>query len=964
MKTGRLMPLLAIRHRERRRLRQQHSSGANTRRMVMGLGAVLLLLLAAGSLLTVWVYVILTQDLPSAAKIPALLAAGDGNFLQPARFYDRTGAYLLASLDNPGITRRYIPIDIRKPEHLPTALVTAIQVTLDPGFWQHTGFEWNDLTSDKAGTLAQRLVADLLLADETPSLRRNIRQRLLAAQLTSVYGRDKVLEWYLNSAYFGHLAYGVEEAAQLYLGKPASQLDWAEAALLAAVSQAPALNPLDAPEDARQRQRLVLDQLKTTGKITSQQAIQALSEILVFRAEPAQPENLARAFTTLAAEQVTASVGRFRLERGGLVVRTTLDYDLQQQLVCTTRTQLQRMLPENRDNPPVVEESCPAARLLPTLPFNAGETIPADLAASAVVIDPQSGQVLAMLGDTDLLDGESAVLQTHPSGSLLTPFIYLNGFTHGFSPASLVWDIPSSLPASAAGQQNPDGIFYGPKRLRLALANDYLVPAAQMLHQVGAVSVWGMAGSFGLPDFSGDNLPFEGGRLSPLQAAQAYAVFANQGVLAGQPKPGGALQPSVLLEVKDVQGRTWLEESSAATRPIISEALSYLVNQVLSDETARWPSLGYPNPLEIGQPAGAKLGQVANGRDAWAAGYTTQRVGVVWMGSRALQGDGQRLDPRIPAGLWHAFIQYSTRQSPSRGWQMPLGISQVEVCDPSGLLPTTVCPNVVTELFLSGNEPTSSDNLYRKVQINRETQRLATVFTPPELVDERIFMIVPPEARQWAEATGLPVPPTLYATIQPPPLLPDVHISTPVLFATAGGTQIIRGSAEGADFASYTVQVGQGLNPQAWLQVGEEGKTPVKEGDLVSWDTRQQPDGLYAVRLVVVRQDQRVQTAVIQVTVDNTRPEVALLYPLAGQEISLPSSGTVILQAEASDAVGLVQVEWWLDGNLLGSQAILPFSFPWQADPGEHSLLVKAYDRAGNLAQSQEITFTVRAAGK
>jgi membrane peptidoglycan carboxypeptidase len=957
MKASRLAPILTVRRRAQRRLRQQRSLSAFNRRAGMGLAAALLILLAVGTLLVVWAYSSLASDLPSLSKIPAMLAASD-HYLQPARFYDRTGQHLVASLANPGIIRRFIPIDGQKSEHLPDALVAAIQTTLDPNFYQHPGFEWNDLASDRTSTLAQRLVADLLLSDEEPSLRKNLRQRLLAAQLTATYGRQQVLEWYLNSAYFGHLAYGVEEAAQLYLGKPASQLDWAESALLAAVAQAPALNPLDAPEDALQRQGKVLAELELQGKVTAQQAVDAAGEVLEFQPEPEQVDNLALAFTSLASEQVSEAVGRFRLERGGLIVRTTLDYDLQQQLVCTTRTQLQRLLPENRDNPPTADESCPAANLLPTLSFGSTDTIPTDLAASAVILDAQTGQVLAMIGDTTLQNGESSVLQAHPSGSLLTPFIYLSGFTHGYGPASLVWDIPASLPSNQADQQNPDGTFHGPKRLRVALANDYLAPSAQMLDSLGAASVWDTAALFGLPDFGADALPFEGGKLSPLQAAQAYGVFANQGVFAGQIQVDGSLGFSVILRIEDAQERTWLDASKPVERPIISQALAYLVNQVLSDEAARWPSLGYPNALEIGQTAGAKLGQVANDGDIWALGYTPQRVSAVWVGSRSLQEDAPKLDARLPAALWHALIQYAGKQQTNRGWSTPLGISQVEICDPSGLLPTTACPNVVTEYFLSGSEPTSYDTLYRKVQINRETQRLATVFTPPELVEESVYMIVPAEARQWAESTGLPVPPSLYDTIQPQAQLLDAHITSPALFAAVKGKLDIIGTAGGEDFASYSLQIGQGLNPQSWLQIGEQGAAAVQEGTLVSWDSSQQADGLYALRLMVVRQDQRVETAVIQVTVDNTPPEVHLLYPHDGQALVPPSNGIMIVQAEASDAVGVIKVDWYLDGQLQGSQPEPPFSFPLRAAAGEHTLAVKVYDRAGNLAQSQ-LKFTV-----
>jgi hypothetical protein len=179
------------------------------------------------------------------------------------------------------------------------------------------------------------------------------------------------------------------------------------------------------------------------------------------------------------------------------------------------------------------------------------------------------------------------------------------------------------------------------------------------------------------------------------------------------------------------------------------------------------------------------------------------------------------------------------------------------------------------------------------------------------------------------------------------------------LFSVVNGTVDIRGTASGTGMASYRVQAGQGLNPQDWLQIGDGGTAPVIEGTLATWDTRQQPDGLYALRMLVVHQDQQVETAVIQVTVDNTPPVVQLLYPSPGQAVKMPVDGLLIFQAQASDAVGLDRIEWWLDGKLLGSQTQVPFGYPWQAVVGEHTLQVKAFDQAGNLGSTDQVKFSV-----
>jgi hypothetical protein len=181
------------------------------------------------------------------------------------------------------------------------------------------------------------------------------------------------------------------------------------------------------------------------------------------------------------------------------------------------------------------------------------------------------------------------------------------------------------------------------------------------------------------------------------------------------------------------------------------------------------------------------------------------------------------------------------------------------------MLPTADCPNLVSEVFLNGNEPIQADTMYRKYAVNRETGLLATVFTLPQLIEERVYLVVPPDARSWAEGTGLEIPPSNYDVIQPAVFDENVNITAPELFSEVNGNVQIEGTAAGEEFVSYRVLVGQGLNPQEWIQVAE-GNAPVTEGLLAEWDTTGL-SGLYAVQLQVLRTDQRVDTAIIQVTV-------------------------------------------------------------------------------------------------
>jgi hypothetical protein len=296
-------------------------------------------------------------------------------------------------------------------------------------------------------------------------------------------------------------------------------------------------------------------------------------------------------------------------------------------------------------------------------------------------------------------------------------------------------------------------------------------------------------------------------------------------------------------------------------------------------------------------------------------------------------------------------MQYAVRDLPSDGWKTPAGIVTIPVCDPSGLLPTSACPNVVGETFLDGRQPVQADTLYQTFQVNTETGLLATVFTQPELVEARTYMVVPPQARAWALAAGIPTPPTAYDTVQKPPTLPDVHITSPQMFSDGRGSLEIRGAAAGADFQSYRLEYGQGLYPQSWVLIGSDASLPVNEGVLGTWDTTGL-NGLYALRLMVVRQDGRVEQALVQVTLDNTAPQLAVAYPTEGQVISLATEPHVALQAQAGDPF-LTTVEFYLDGTRLGDANQAPYGLVWDARLGKHDLRVVAYDRAGN---STEVT--------
>ncbi len=552
----------------------------------------------------------------------------------------------------------------------------------------------------------------------------------------------------------------------------------------------------------------------------------------------------------------------------------------------------------------------------------------------------------------------------HPLGTMITPFIYLSGFTRGFSPASLVWDIPSA----SSSLHNPDGKYHGPLRLRLALANDYLPPAENLLDQVGMEAFWQISHQLGIftedhPAIDNISALMEDTPSTLLALSRAYGAIANQGVLVGLGAPSNptnssqSTQAISWLRLEDYSGKIWKESPPPQIKPVVSPQLAYLVTHILSDEPARWPSLGHPNPLEVGRPFAVKLGLTTAQQEVWGIGATPTLTLGAWMGIKDAPASA-KLSPLEVAAILHAMVQYAHRDLPPQDWLKPPGISHLTVCDPSGLLPTPECPVTVNEIFLSGNEPTHADNLYRRLQVNRETGLLATVFTPPELIEERTYLMLPAEAEGWARLSGLPIPPKAYDVL-PADLAssPEVQITAPTMFSYVSGKVSIRGSATGSRFQRYRLQIGQGPNPRQWLQIGQDSTQAVTNGELGVWDTRGL-NGLFALQLLVIYTDQRVESDVIQVTVDNQPPTLKIISPSQGQQFA-PNERNILIQAQANDNLSLSRLEFYIDQRQIATLTLAPFLTYWRGQPGAHTLRVLAIDAAGN-ATSSEINFSVR----
>jgi len=867
----------------------------------------LVMALAAGlGLLGASAYLAIVNGLPDVGQVEAQFGMRGAETFRPMLVYDNSGEHVLYQHLHPGAqSRRWIDT-----ESAPASLTQATVAALEPEYWTGPGY---DLTSQVASTIGERLVEIALLPPGEPSLARTAQRALLAAELTRRYSKEQILSWYINSADYGQAAFGVDSAALVHYGKNANELSLGESASLAAMLD-PQLRLLDADSS----REMVLDIMAEAGHVTSAQARDAVDDPF-----PDQDGLELPRFATFLIEQVTRELGEFVVGRSGLKVISTIDYDLQQQAACAAESHVSRLSGEPIGTVKATSDGgpCVSAALLPTLrPRDAGFDHQIEDWA-LVVIDPVSGEILAARGPFD---------EARNPETLLDPFTYLTAFSRGSTPSSMVVDLG----------EDP----HGPVRMRTALANLYSDAAETTLAALGQESI----------SRTLDQLGLSGARDSAnlIELTSAYGVLAADGKRTGVDSG-----PTIVQRIEDSEG-TLLYEYRPLSQAVVSPQLAFLMVDVLSDESARWEELGKGNSLEIGRAAGAISGTTSEGTDNWAIGFTPQRAVGVWLGGSPLIELGRE---NGAAAIWNAATRFSSAELPPESWQMPLGVAEVEVCDPSGLLPTQYCPEIVREVFVLGTEPTQYDNLYQPFRVNRETGKLATLLTPLQSVEERVYFIPPPVAEAWAAEIGIEQPPQEYDTLSSDLAeTPGIQIMSPAPFEILSDSISVQGDANTDGFDYYRLQYGQGLNPTRWIQIGEDQQRPVDSNRLGTWLT-EGLNGLYTLQLLVVLNDGQVRTAALPVTLDNEAPTVGLLFPLSGDAYSLEEVGELTISVSATDEVGLERVEVFADGRRIGFATSAPFTIDWTLpkDVGEYEIFARAYDAAGNRAESQRIQIDI-----
>ncbi len=615
----------------------------------------------AGLVLLITIALYYTTTLPSFETIASTSTTGHAS----THFYDRTGKILLYQIGAQQTTASFSDF----PQNLKDATV-AIE---DQEFYTEPAFSWKsilramyvDITHASivqgGSTITQQVARNAFLTlDQTFS--RKLKELILAIRLGQLYSKDQVLGLYLNDVSYGPTLIGAETASEAYFGIPASKLDLAQSAVLAAIPNAPTYySPWGSHvDDLFTRQKLVLQKMYSTKKITLAQFNSAIAEKITF-----QPESVggikAPHFVTAVQEYLVQKYGEDTVDKTGMKVITTLDWNLQQEA-----------------------ESAVSAGAAQNAKLYQGTN------AALVAEDPKTGQILALVGSADYYDAANegnydvATQGLRQPGSSLKPFIYLDAFAKGYTPDTVLFDVPtefstdSSCPAvpnfsstnkTCFHPQDFEGTFAGPMSIRTALAQSVNVPAVKMLYLVGLNQAISTINSFGVttltnPKSYGLSLVLGGGAVHLIDLTEAYSVLAADGTKHAQ---------AMILSVQDASGKTLESYSDNATQVADPQNVR-LVNDVLSDANARAGL--FQNSLNLtefpGYDVALKTGTSNDYRDAWSMGYTPDLVVGVWAGNNnntPMQRNGSSILAAVP--IWHSFMTQALTQYQSDAFPTP-----------------------------------------------------------------------------------------------------------------------------------------------------------------------------------------------------------------------------------------------------------------------------------------------------
>ncbi|MEI6810751.1 MAG: PBP1A family penicillin-binding protein [Candidatus Nomurabacteria bacterium] len=562
------------------------------------------------------------------------------------KIYDRTGKIVLYNLHD-NIRRTEIPFEEISP-HIRNATISIE----DAHFYEHRGFRPTSFVramlanlqsggfSQGGSTIDQQVIKNALLTRDK-TITRKLKEIILSLKLDAQVPKNTILQMYLNESPYGGTLYGVEEASVSYFNKHAKEVTLAEAAYLAALPQAPTYySPYGKHRDMLdKRKNLVLQRMQELGYITEIEKVAAQNEIVSFNTDVSN-SGKALHFVMYIREYLEQKYGIDMVQNGGLSVVTTIDYPLQKQM-------------EDIVKDGAVENS---------KKFKASN-------AALVAIDPRTGQILSMVGSRDFFDKEidgqyNITTALRQPGSSFKPIVYAAAFRAGYTPETILFDVPTQFNANCDAYGNPnhgskesdcympknyDGNFRGPISLRDALAQSLNIPAVKLLYLVGLNTAVKLSQDMGLstindPSRYGLSLVLGGGEVTLLELTNSYGIFANNGIYS---KTQG------IIEVRDSSGDI-LEKFSPVQTEVLPETVTSLVSSVLSDNQAKIPAYGANTPLFFGdRPVASKTGTTNDYRDTWVIGYTPSVVVGMWAGNNDNSPIDKKVAGYVLAPIWH-----------------------------------------------------------------------------------------------------------------------------------------------------------------------------------------------------------------------------------------------------------------------------------------------------------------------
>jgi len=650
------------------------------RRMIFAGGTVVFLFLLAGA--GGWYfYENIYKELPSVEEI----------FTPPpltTRVLDRHERLLYKIYRNQN--RTWVEL-----EKIPESLIEATIAIEDKEYYSHNGFSirgmvraafYNLRNQDGlpigGSTITQQLVKNTLLSSEK-TWKRKVKELLLAVALEYRLTKDEILELYFNEVPYGGETYGVQEASLKYFEKNVWEINQGEAAFLAGMPAAPSrYSPFGSkPENAWTRQGKVIREMFEAGFIDEKE-LESLWKNKVEIAE-SKSEIKAPHFVFYVKGMVTERYGVAPTEQGGMKIKTSLDLDLQEEVEKIVEEEISKVRRINISN------------------------------GAVLVLDTESGDVLVMVGSADYfdqsIDGKvNVVLRERQPGSAIKPVNYSVALGMGFTPATVISDTPIVYQIPGQPPYNPrnyDNTFRGNVSLRTALASSLNVPAVKVLSAYGVDRMIDRAEELGINTWKdrsryGLALTLGGGEVKMIELSRAYASFANLGK-----RP--VINP--VLEIRDYENQLMYKKKEILEE-VLDPGIAFLINDILSDDSARAPVFGRGSKLSIPEKKVAvKTGTTNSLKDNWCVGYTNKVLTAVWVGNS--NGDSMS---QVASGIsgatpiWRRVMDLvlSKKEFAESGWEKPEGVVEKKICTSTGTLPCDGCGQVKNEYFLKSSEPT------------------------------------------------------------------------------------------------------------------------------------------------------------------------------------------------------------------------------------------------------------------